>query len=102
MKQDSFFQKDGGAFDPLWQFDPELHYRPKVYISDFFRLTGYELINVLFPRTEETEEAKWSNELAWTLRLSYGQKAIWFWTTLDSQVTNGAFVQFYYNGYAYY
>jgi antitoxin component YwqK of YwqJK toxin-antitoxin module len=101
MKQDSLFQQGDGAFDPLWQFDPELHYRPKVYKSDFFRLSGYELIDVLFPRTEETKE-RWSNELAWTLRLSYGQKAIWFWTTLDGQVRNGAFVQFYYNGFAYY
>ena len=34
--------------------------------------------------------------------MSYGQKALYYWWYLDAQVTNGGFVQFYYNGYGKY
>jgi antitoxin component YwqK of YwqJK toxin-antitoxin module len=56
---------------------------------------------VLFPTTEEMMN-NWSNKLAWALCLSYGQKTMFSWVTLDGQVGNGGFVQFYYNGYGWY
>lgn len=101
MKQEFFFLKGDAAPDPLWEFEPSLHYRPRIYKSDFFRLTGYWLNDTLFPKTPEMMK-NWSNGLAWALRLSYGQKAMFYWATLDGQVSNGGFVQFYDNGYARY
>ena len=66
----------------------------------FFRTSGsdfcwllLEPINVASSKAEEPALAK---------RLSPGQKALYFWWYLDAQVTNGGFVQFYYNGYAVY
>lgn len=88
-------------FDPYWQFDKTKHYRPSLSKGEFFKLSGYDFgWYVLEPiskfvggREHELEKGKC---------LSYGQKSLYYWWYLDAQVTNGGFVQFYYNGYAPY
>lgn len=81
-------------------YDSENQLRPKINKGDFFRMTGFDLgwlllepINIAESREKEPELAK---------RFSSGQKALYFWWYLDGQVTNGGFVQFYYNGYNIY
>ncbi len=81
-------------------YDPDNQLRPKINKGDFFRMTGFDLgwlllepINIAESREKEPELAK---------RFSSGQKALYFWWYLDGQVTNGGFVQFYYNGYDFY
>ncbi len=52
-----------------------------------------EPINVAESKDEEKELSK---------RFSPGQKALYFFWYLDAQVTNGGFIQFYWNGYRNY
>lgn len=42
------------------------------------------------------------NETLLSQRLSPGQKALYFFWYLDAEVTNGGFIQFYWNGYRQY
>src|SRR5690349_17220313 len=88
-------------FDPYWEVFGNNGFRPKVNKADFFRLTGYPFLNIInMPIVELlSDEIK---ELTLVTQLSYGQKALYYWTNLDSQVTNGGFVQLYYNGYGQY
>jgi len=87
--------------DPYWEFNKEIHFRPKLNKGDFFKLTGFDFgwfvlepISKYFKdRDHEVEKGK---------SLSYGQKALYYWWYIDGQVTNGGFVQFYYNGYGPY
>lgn len=87
--------------DPYWEFDPSVHYRPKLNKGDFFRLTGFDFgWFVLEPLSNFTGDR--DGELTKGKLLSYGQKALYYWWYVDAQVTNGGFVQFYYNGYGQY
>jgi antitoxin component YwqK of YwqJK toxin-antitoxin module len=86
--------------DPFAEYDPENQLRPKIAKADFFRTTGFDFgwlllepIAIVDSRSEEPELSK---------RFSQGQKALYFWWYLDAQVTNGGFVQFYYNDYEIY
>ena len=87
--------------DPYWEFEKSKHFRPKLNKGDFFKLSGYDfgwfvlepLSKLIKDREHEIEKGK---------LLSYGQKSLYYWWYLDAQVTNGGFVQFYYNGYAPY
>ena len=89
------------ANDPYWEFDHTKHFRPKLNKGDFLKLNGYDfgwfvlepLSKFVIDREHEIERGKY---------LSYGQKALYYWWYLDAQVTNGGFVQFYYNGYGPY
>jgi hypothetical protein len=53
MKQDFFFQPGDAAFDPLWQFDPGLNYRPRVYKSDFSASPVMSLLRCFFPQPKK-------------------------------------------------
>src|SRR5438270_823971 len=99
----SFVMPEGedAAFDPYWQFDPAQHFQPHVHKGDFYRLAGHALLRVLISPLYEMKSGS-SNELAWTLRLSYGQKAIYYWWLLDGRVTNGGFDSFYFHDYGRY
>ncbi|MCJ8208714.1 DMP19 family protein [Mucilaginibacter sp. RS28] len=81
-------------------FDKENHIKPDIDNRDFennhlwdFGWLILEPINIADDQEDEKLLSK---------RLSPGQKAIYFFWYLDGQVTNGGFIQFYFNGYRIY
>ncbi|HWB26160.1 MAG TPA: DUF4375 domain-containing protein [Chitinophagaceae bacterium] len=81
-------------------FETENHLQPAFDANVFNSLHrwkfGWEVlsvINVAKDKVHEIELAK---------RFSPGQKALYFIWYLDAQVTNGGFIQFYWNGYRQY
>ena len=99
----SFFPKKSQAqstpnyFD---SYDPDNQLRPRINKSDFFQKNDFELGWLLLEPISIAESREQEPELA--ARLSPGQKALYFWWYLDGQVTNGGFIQFYFNGYGIY
>jgi antitoxin component YwqK of YwqJK toxin-antitoxin module len=97
----NIFEQHKHKEDPYWEFDKSVHYRPKLNKGDFFRLTNYEFgWFVLKPISNFIKDSE--GEITKGKSLSYGQKAIYYWWYIDGQVTNGGFIQFYYNGYEKY
>ena len=97
----SIFNLFGQKNDPYWEFDKSVHYRPKLNKGDFFRLTGFDFgWFVLEPISKFIRDRE--GEISKGKSLSYGQKALYYWWYVDAQVTNGGFVQFYYNDYGQY
>lgn len=87
--------------DPYWEFNESQHFRPKLDIGDFFKLTDFDFgWFVLEPISEYIQDAK--GELSKGKNLSYGQKALYYWWYVDAQVNNGGFTQYYYNDYGKY
>jgi hypothetical protein len=81
-------------------FEKENHLRPVISKSEFENLHGWDfgwtvLKGINIAPDEETEK-----ELS--KKFSPGQKALYFFWYLDAQVTNGGFIQFYWNGYRMY
>nr|WP_294792030.1 DUF4375 domain-containing protein [uncultured Mucilaginibacter sp.] len=83
--------------DPYSEFDSVSHLSPLLEKSLFDSAHGWDLgwlllepINIATGRDEDRELSK---------RFSPGQKALYFFWYLDAEVTNGGFVQFYWNGY---
>lgn len=81
-------------------FDKDNHLRPDFNKSTFDTLRSWdfgwailELINIAKSRDDDKELSK---------RFSPGQKALYFFWYLDAEVTNGGFIQFYWNGYKEY
>ena len=74
--------------------------RPSVSKASFFQMTGYDFCWLLLEPIDIAGSDEDEVELA--KRFSPGQKALYFWWHLDAQVTNGGFIQFYYNGYDVY
>src|SRR5687767_6879013 len=94
----NFCGQNKPARDPYWEFDKEKHFRPKLSKGDFFKLTGFDFgWFVLEPISIFVKDKE--HEIERGKSLSYGQKALYYWWYVDAQVTNGGFVQFYYNGY---
>src|SRR5262245_38855970 len=82
-------------------FNKSNHLRPDFSKHKFETLQswefGWELLQQINIATnQEDSEAELSR------RLSPGQKALYFFWYLDGQVTNGGFIQFYWNGYRKY
>ena len=87
--------------DPYWEYNENEHFRPELNKGEFFKLTGYDFgWFVLEPISKFIEDKEYEIERGKSL--SYGQKALYYWWYLDAQVTNGGFVQFYFNGYGPY
>jgi antitoxin component YwqK of YwqJK toxin-antitoxin module len=87
--------------DPYWDFDKDKHFRPQLNKGDFFKLTGFDFgWFVLEPISQFVGDS--DHEIERAKSLSYGQKTLYYWWYVDGQVTNGGFVQFYYNGYGPY
>ncbi len=85
----------------LWaEFDSNNHLQPEMKTVKFESLhlwdLGWELLEPLDIASSDEHEIELSK------RFSPGQKALYFFWYLDGQVTNGGFVQFYWNGYAKY
>ncbi|AUC15792.1 hypothetical protein BTO06_11810 [Tenacibaculum sp. SZ-18] len=87
--------------DPYWDFNETKHFRPELNKGEFFKLSGFDFgWFVLEPISKFVKDKE--HEIERGKSLSYGQKALYYWWYLDAQVTNGGFVQFYYNGYGPY
>lgn len=87
--------------DPYWEFDKTIHFRPQLNKGEFFKLSGYDFgWFILEPISKFIKDREFEIERGKSL--SFGQKALYYWWYLDAQVTNGGFVQFYYNGYGPY
>ena len=96
-----FGSKTPAPRDPYWEFNNEKHFRPRLPKGDFFKLKGFDFgWFVLEPLSKFVQNKE--QEIERGKSLSYGQKALYYWWYLDAQVTNGGFVQFYYNGYGPY
>lgn len=81
-------------------FNKDNHLQPSFDKSKFDSLHGWEFgweilapINIAKGHEDEIQLSK---------RFSPGQKALYFFWYLDAQVTNGGFIQFYWNGYRKY
>lgn len=81
--------------NPYTGYNPNNQLRPPVNRFKFYETTGFDFgwmllqpINIAQSEEEEPELAK---------QFSPGQKALYFWWFVDAEVTNGGFVQFYYN-----
>ncbi len=83
--------------DPYWEIDGANQFRPKLDTREFFTLTGYNFCYFLYCTIPFTEVEKTKGNI-----LSYGQKTLYHWSNLESQVLNGGFTQFYFNGYGKY
>lgn len=83
------------------QFDKSQHVLPEFQRSKFEELShwdfGWEILEPINIAEDQDESEK-----ALAIRLSSGQKALYFFWYLDAQVTNGGFIQFYWNGYRKY
>lgn len=86
--------------NPYSGLDPKNQLRPAISREKFFGTSGFEFgwnilapINIAKSPAQEPDLAK---------RFSDGQKALYFWWFLDAQVTNGGFIQFYFNRYGKY
>lgn len=96
-----FGSKAQNEIDPYWEFNTIEHFRPELNRGEFYKLSGFDfgwfvlepISNFIKDKEHEIDRGK---------SLSHGQKALYYWWYLDGQVTNGGFVQFYYNGYGVY
>jgi antitoxin component YwqK of YwqJK toxin-antitoxin module len=95
------FGQDKSRPDPYWEFEKQTHFRPRLNKGDFFRLNGFDFgWFVLEPISKFIEDK--DHEIEKGKSLSYGQKCIHYWWYVNAEVTNGGFIQFYYNGYGPY
>ena len=76
-------------------FDKENHLQPDFKKVSFDTLRSWDFgWAILEPLNLGTGEEK---EIALSKRLSAGQKTLYFFWYLDAEVTNGGFIQFYWN-----
>jgi len=101
MKILNLFRRQNSKDDPYWEFDKKNHYKPNLNKNEFFALTGFDFNwFVLEPLSDYLEDEE--SELSKGKNLSYGQKALYYLWYVDGQVSNGGFIQYYYNGYGKY
>jgi hypothetical protein len=86
-------KKSEGAFNV---FEPVNHLQPSFSKTKFDTLHLWELGWDLLEPLNKASGGEQEKQLA--KRLSPGQKALYFFWYLDAEVTNGGFVQFYWNG----
>lgn len=96
--------KNSGLMDSSTElyntFDKDNHLQPDFNKSEFDTLHSWDFgwailkpINIASDKEKEKQLSK---------RLSPGQKALYFFWYLDAEVTNGGFIQFYWNDYRKY
>jgi hypothetical protein len=87
--------------DYFVEFTKTKHFRGKVKWNDVKNLEGSDFLwEILEPISLMIKDTKYEETRA--KRLSPNQKALHFFWYLDEQVTNGGFIQFYWNGYEVY
>jgi hypothetical protein len=90
----------GTATERYSIFDPDNHLLPFFDREKFESLHDWEFGWAILESIQNASSGEDEKELS--RRLSPGQKALYFIWYLDAQVTNGGFIQFYWNGYAKY
>jgi hypothetical protein len=101
-------QKPGASSKTLTQslntysvFDTSIHLLPEFERTKFDTMHNWNFgWNLLEPINLATDHE--NSEIQLSKRLSPGQKALYFIWYLDAEVTNGGFIQFYWNGYQKY
>src|SRR5689334_9870885 len=84
--------------DTYQQFDSSIHLQPAIDKTRFDTTQGWDFGWMLLePINIATDQE--NSEIELSKRLSKGQKALYFIWYLDAEVTNGGFIQFYWNGY---
>src|SRR5687768_2712285 len=82
-------------------FDQKNHLLTEIEKVQFETLNGWDFGWALLEPIDISTDDEGS-ELELANRLSPGQKALYFFWYLDAQVTNGGFIQFYWNNYRKY
>jgi hypothetical protein len=101
QKQNSREQRDIKSIHPYSTFNKKIHLRPLSDKTRFDTSHGFDFgWSLLEPINIATDQE--SSEIELSKRLSAGQKALYFFWHLDAEVTNGGFIQFYWNGYRKY
>ncbi len=76
-------------------FEKENHLKPDFNKSEFEELNSWDFgWAILEPINSATDK---ESEIALSKRFSPGQKSLYFFWYLDSEVANGGFIQFYWN-----
>ena len=83
------------------QFDSSNHLQPTIDKTRFDTTHGWDFGWMLLEPTNIATDQE-NSEIELSKRLSRGQKALYFIWYLDAEVTNGGFIQFYWNGYGKY
>lgn len=86
--------------DQFTVFDREVHLQPLFDSVAFDSLHGWDLGWAILEPINLTQSDEHEFEIA--KQFSPGQKALYFFWYLDAQVTNGGFVQFFWNDYRRY
>jgi hypothetical protein len=81
-------------------FDKSNHLLPAFNKSTFDTIHSWDFGWAILEPLNIAPDLETEKELA--KRLSPGQKALYFFWYLDAQVTNGGFIQFFWNGYSQY
>ena len=81
-------------------FDKDNHLQPAFNKTEFETLHGWDFGWEILSTINIAESG--DDDEALTRRFSPGQKALYFFWYLDAAVTNGGFVQFYWNDYQRY
>ena len=76
-------------------FDKENHLTPNFKPAEFDSLHSWDLGWALLEPINLGSD--YESEISLSKRLSGGQKALYFFWYLDAEVTNGGFIQFYWN-----
>ncbi len=84
-------------YDQYWKFDESEHHKPILDTTDFFKLSGFNFCWFILDSISHEAVEKTNGQI-----LSFGQKAVYYWSFLEIQVPNGGFTQFYYNDYGKY
>jgi hypothetical protein len=81
-------------------FDTAEQLRPTFSKKEFKTLTGWDFVwEILEPINIATTRR---SEIGLSKKLSAGQKTLYFFWYLDAEVTNGGFIQFYFNNTDHY
>jgi len=80
-----------------WKFDESKHYKPSLNTTEFFKLSGFDFCWFILGSISHEDVETTKSDI-----LSFGQKALYYWSFLEIQVPNGGFTQFYYNDYGRY
>ncbi len=81
-------------------FESSNHLQPEFDKKQFEALHSWDFGYALLEPIDISANS--DDEIELSRRLSPGQKALYFFWYLDAQVTNGGFIQFYWNGYGKY
>ncbi|MFN0202753.1 MAG: DUF4375 domain-containing protein [Bacteroidia bacterium] len=83
------------------QFDASQHFRPKLSLARIDTLKGWDYCWEVAAPILKFLGNNGDADISKMKRLSSGQKALYFFWNLDSEVAGGGFVQYYWNGNEY-